>query len=53
MDTIDKLLGNEGVKIDVTANLAPETYAKIFVTIASAVIVSSFAIKLFSYALNK
>jgi hypothetical protein len=47
------LIGEEGVKVDITANLAPETYAKIFATIAGAVIVSTMAVKLIGMAFKK
>lgn len=46
MTILDKLLGTEGMKIDVTANLSPEIYIKLFITIVGAVVVSALAINL-------
>jgi hypothetical protein len=47
---IDKLVDDEGLKFTVTANLAPDIYAKLFVVIAASVIVSGFAIMLLKNA---
>ncbi len=46
MTLLDKLVGTEGMKVDVTANLSPEIYIKLFITIVGAVIVSAMGIKL-------
>jgi len=43
---IEQVLGDEGMKFDITANLSPEIYVKLFVTIVGAVIVSALAINL-------
>jgi len=48
MTFLEKLIGSEGMKIDVTANLSPEIYIKLFVTIVGAVIVSAVAVQLFN-----
>lgn len=53
MKFLDKLVGTEGVKVDVTANLSPDIYAKLFVVIAGSIIISSFAVKLINYAFKK
>ena len=53
MNTYDKLLGDEGVKIDVTANLAPDIYAKLFIVFAGSFIISSLAVQLFKNVLFK
>lgn len=45
MNLLDKLVGKEGMKVDVTANLAPEIYIKLFVTIVGAVLLSAMAIQ--------
>lgn len=47
---IDKLVDDEGLKFTVTANLAPDIYAKLFVVIAASVIISGFAIMLLKNA---
>jgi hypothetical protein len=50
---VDKLVSDEGLKFTVTANLAPEIYAKLFLTIASSVIVSMLAATLLKNAFAK
>jgi hypothetical protein len=50
---VDKLVSDDGVKFTVTANLAPEIYAKLFLTIASSVIVSMLAATLIKNAIGK
>ena len=52
MDTLDKLLGEEGMKFDVTASISDETYFKIFVTIFGAVVSSVVVISLVGNALK-
>jgi hypothetical protein len=53
LSTFDKLLGNEGLKVDVTANLSPDIYAKLFITIAGSIIISSFAVTLIKNVMAK
>jgi len=53
MNLFDKLVGTEGMKIDVTANLSPEIYIKLFITIVGAVVVSAIGINLLSSVLTK
>jgi len=50
---VDKLVSDDGLKFTVTANLAPEIYAKLFLTIASSVIVSMLAATLIQNAIGK
>lgn len=50
---VEKLVDDEGVKVNVTANLAPEIYAKLFLTIASSVIVSMLAATLIKNVITK
>jgi len=40
MDYFDKVIGEDGVKLTVTANLAPAIYFKLFLTIAGSVLLS-------------
>jgi hypothetical protein len=40
LSIVDKLVNDEGLKISVSANLAPEIYVKLFITIVAAVFVS-------------
>ena len=52
MTLLEKLVGTEGMKVDVTANLAPEIYIKLFVTIVGAVLVSAMAVQLLGNVLK-
>lgn len=52
MSLLDKLIGTEGMKVDVTANLSPEIYIKLFITIVGAVIISALALKLITGVLE-
>jgi hypothetical protein len=53
MNFVDKLVNDEGLKFSVTANLAPEIYAKLFVTIVLSVFVSIIGAQLIKNALKK
>ena len=50
---IDKLVDNEGVKVNVTANLAPEIYIKLFFTIVASVLISVAAANLINNVLKE
>lgn len=53
MDYVDKLLGDDGVKLTVTANLAPDIYFKLFLTIAGSVILSVAGTQVLKNVLSK
>ena len=53
LDFVDKLVSDEGLKFSVTANLAPEIYAKLFVTIVLSVFVSIIGAQLIKNVIKK
>jgi hypothetical protein len=48
LNLLEKLVDNDGLKMDVAVTLSPEIYFKLFVTITGAVVVSALAVSLMS-----
>ena len=52
MSLLDKFVGTEGMKMDVSVSVSPDIYAKLFVTIVGAVLVSVMGAQLIANAIK-